>query len=150
MHRFSRQIRHAPLFCKATEQLLANIMQHGYNRVRLWDKVKLFSAPFMPTVTSTLRHGPLWLANGCRCSIRSDAGTNTSCHRISEDQRCDQTTPTCVGRWPPWSVPLLQRTGTPGNRTIWHCNSCSVHMLIAFPPAHSPTPRQSRSTALFE
>ena len=47
MHRFSRRLRRAPLFCKATGQLLANLIQHGYNRVRLWEKVKRFSAPFV-------------------------------------------------------------------------------------------------------
>ena len=34
MHRFSRRLRCAPLFCKATGQLLANLIQHSYNRVR--------------------------------------------------------------------------------------------------------------------
>ena len=48
MHRFSRRLRRAPLFCKATGQLLANLIQHGYDRARLWDKVKRFSAPYVP------------------------------------------------------------------------------------------------------
>ena len=48
MHRFSSRLRRAPLFCKATGQLLANLIQHGYDRARLWDKVKRFSAPFVP------------------------------------------------------------------------------------------------------
>ena len=47
MHRFSRRLRRAPLFCKATGQLLANLIQHGYDRARLWDKVKWFSAPYV-------------------------------------------------------------------------------------------------------
>ena len=48
MHRFSRRLRRSPLFCKATGQLLANLIQHGYNRVDLSVKVKQLSAPFMP------------------------------------------------------------------------------------------------------
>ena len=45
MHRFSRRLRRSPLFCKATGQLLANLIQHGYDRVKLRVKVKRFSAP---------------------------------------------------------------------------------------------------------
>ena len=52
MHRFSRRLRHAPLFCKATGQLLANLIQHGYSRVKLWEKVKRFSA----LCATTTRH----------------------------------------------------------------------------------------------
>ena len=48
MHRFSRRLRRAPLFCKATGQLLANLIQHGYSRHTLWVKVKRFSAPYIP------------------------------------------------------------------------------------------------------
>ena len=43
MHRFSRRLRRSPLFCKATGQLLANLIQHGYDRVKLWVKVKHYS-----------------------------------------------------------------------------------------------------------
>ena len=42
MHRFSRRLRRSPLFCKATGQLLANLIQHGYDRVKLWVKIKPF------------------------------------------------------------------------------------------------------------
>ena len=34
MHRLSRRLCRAPLFCEATSQLLANNIQHGYNKVR--------------------------------------------------------------------------------------------------------------------
>ena len=65
MHRFSRRLRRAPLFCKATGQLLANLIQHGYDRARLWDKVKRFSAPYvprppLPTSGTGLYEGKRW------------------------------------------------------------------------------------------
>ena len=40
MHRLSKRLRRSPLFCKATEQLLANLIHHGHDRVKLWVKVK--------------------------------------------------------------------------------------------------------------
>ena len=58
MHRFSRRLRRSPLFCKATGQLLANLIQHGYDRCKLWVKVKRFSAPFLPRP-----HAPSGAAN---------------------------------------------------------------------------------------
>ena len=48
MYCFSRRLHRSLLFCKATGQLLANLIQHGYDRVKLWVKVKRFSTPFMP------------------------------------------------------------------------------------------------------
>ena len=48
MHRFSRRLRRSPLFCKATGQLLANLIKHGYDRCKLWMRVKRFSAPYLP------------------------------------------------------------------------------------------------------
>ena len=64
MHRFSRRLCHAPLFCKATGQLLANLIQHGYSRVRQsWDKVKRFEGTFCATATSTLRPRATMKAN---------------------------------------------------------------------------------------
>ena len=48
MHRFSRRLRRSPLFCKATGQLLANLIQHGYDRCKLWMRVKRFSATYLP------------------------------------------------------------------------------------------------------
>ena len=81
MHRFSRRLRRAPLFCKATGQLLANLIQHGYDRARLWDKVKRFSAPYVPRhpqAQATMK------ANDGGCSIRSDIGRSISCCRTGE------------------------------------------------------------------
>ena len=59
MHHFSRRLRRTSLICKATRQLVANLIQHGYNRIRLWDRVNRCSTPFVPTATGTLRHAPL-------------------------------------------------------------------------------------------
>ena len=48
MHRFSRRLRRLPLFCKATGKLLAHMIIHGYDRCKLWLRVKRFSARGIP------------------------------------------------------------------------------------------------------
>ena len=48
MHRFSRRIRRLPLFCKATGKLLAHMIIQGYDRCKLWLRVKRFSARGIP------------------------------------------------------------------------------------------------------
>ena len=48
MHRFSRRLRRLPLFCKATGKLLAHMIIHGYDRCKLWLRVKRFSTRGIP------------------------------------------------------------------------------------------------------
>ena len=48
MHRFSRRLRRLPLFCTATGRLLAHMIIHGYDRRKLWLRVKRFSARGIP------------------------------------------------------------------------------------------------------
>ena len=64
-----------PLLCKATGRLLANDIQHGYNRASLCDKVKPFSAPFVQRPPGTPQARAAMNANDGGCSIRSETGT---------------------------------------------------------------------------
>ena len=48
LHRFSRRLRRLPLFCRAAGQLLAHMITHGYDRCKLWKRVKQFSARGIP------------------------------------------------------------------------------------------------------
>ena len=67
---------------KPQQQLLDNLVQHGYNRVMLWDKVKRFSALLChghqhPQARATMK------THDSSCSIGSDTGRNTSLSEAS-------------------------------------------------------------------
>ena len=140
----ARRLRCAPLCCKATGQLLANLIQHGYNRVRLWDKVKRFSAPFVPWPPAPSGTGHY---EGKRRRLLNRmagiGGRKFCCLQRWPSNRSAVTRPRVYvwafgyhGLFPSSRTPLSHSQLATG--TIQHCNNCSTHLSTASPPAHPP------------
>ena len=110
MHRFSRRLRRLPLFCTATGRLLAHMIIHGYDRRKLWLRVKRFwhagyhgtqpdadgcstglgsakRTPSHSTVTSRGNTQPIWQTRSdLTCFIAGWAAGYISCHHPTD--RC--------------------------------------------------------------
>ena len=141
-------------FARPQRQLLANLIQYGYNWSRPWDQVKRFSAPFIP------RPPP---PSGTGFYERKRQRLLNQIRRWQEHLFVGGSIRiSCVTRPHPhaWAfghhgaVPLLQRSlpqPTPkGNRTVQHYNSCSMHLSAASPPTHLPLVYQGVQHCLCE
>ena len=69
LHKFSRRLCRLPLFCKATGQLLAHMISHGYVRCKLCIRVKRFLTRGMP--------GSQPNADGCSTGLDSTRWTRS-------------------------------------------------------------------------
>ena len=146
-------------FARPQRQLLANLIQYGYNWSRPWDQVKRFSAPFIP------RPPP---PSGTRHYERKRQRLLNQIRRWQEHLFVGGSIRiSCVTRPHPhaWAfghhgaVPLLKQTllshSQISKATVPFsiATAVSIHLSTASPPTHlpthPPTPRPSRSTALF-